>query len=250
MIVKLLFSLSVFGLFALFPLISEAVYIDPVSQEPIETWGYGCVLTPDPSEKDANTVYTLNIAFTNEFNSMYYTYWGRPARCDELQYHAEGSTSKQRLGNWLREVELERYSSHYYDGTVSTYDHKVWRLVNGKRQRIHDWLTMVAWGYLPEDNKSIYWPLTGHFYNAYPEIDSLQYNQGPYFEQVDEMWRNHTEDIDVPQRLLDELQEFGLGYYGHFLYRNPCDIGTYARGWNCNVFDFSFAYQNDQVWSN
>lgn len=230
------------------PLISQAVYLDPISHKPIKTDGSNCILTADMTQKSATTVYTLNISLTNEINSLYYTYFHRSARCEELQFYADHATPLTRVKSWLIQTELQRYQNHFYNGTVSTYDHKAWRLINGQRQRIYDWLTMVAWGYIPDDHISIPVDLTNQFYTAYPEIGPLVYNKGPYFQQINNMWKNQVQTSNLPARLQNEVVTMGFGYYGYFLYRNPCDIGTHARGWNCNVFNFSFAYQNASVW--
>ncbi len=46
-----------------------------------------CILVDTPSEADATHVYTLNPNFTRQMNTAYMRYFGRNARCDELQFH-------------------------------------------------------------------------------------------------------------------------------------------------------------------
>src|SRR5690606_14393741 len=145
----LLLSVSI----AVWPKTTLAVYVDPVTHEPIMT--NGCVLTPDPAQKNAHTVYTLNISLTQDIDRAYYEWWGRYARCDELQFHAEHNTPWARVNSWLSKTQIQRYKDHVYTGGLfkthaqGTFsDAKIWRIINGKRQRVYDWPTQMAWGFL------------------------------------------------------------------------------------------------------
>lgn len=235
----LIVSLSFLAGLTLVASTAQAVYADPVSRKPITTDGSNCVLTPDPAQKSATTVYTLNINLTNTINDHYLSYWHRSARCDELQWHADRGTSVNKLDRWLRKVEIQRLRNHEYEGLVySSGAH--WRLINGKRQKVPDWLTQMAWGYVTKDGFAIHSQTKKQFLEAYPEIKPLNYTEGPYFQQVDDMWRNGTRTANVPQDLNDELLQYGFGT-GYFLYRNVC--WYLIRGCDSG-YDWSFLYEN------
>lgn len=238
---KLLILLPLFLVAVLVaPKAADAVYIDSVTHEPITLdYGHNCTLTPNPSEKSSTIVYTLNIALTNRINYEYYKYWGRYARCDELQWHAEHNTEFNRLTRWLQQVQIQRYNNHEYDGLFRTDDirrgadpvYATWRLINGKRQRVYDWPTQIAWGYVWEDGRGVPNELIEYFYAAYPEIEPLQYSEGPYIEQFNDAWHNFNPNVDMPQRLLDEVIANGFNSNRYFFFRNPCDWGSHGCGY-------------------
>lgn len=222
------------------PKSTKAVYQNFGQTEPITAPGQNgnCVLTPDPNEKSDTVTYTLNVEKTVRISRLYKEIWDRYANCNELTWHAEHNTPIDRLTNWLFTVEKNRYLNHEYIGTVRTEGGKIWRLINGKRQRVYDWLTMVSWGYLSQDTHSIHKNLTNVFFAAYPEIEPLNYSDGPYHSQVQEMWLEGNREANVPQKLLQELlfKGFSMEY---FILRNPFSKHS-ESDYDSKVFDFGW----------
>ncbi|MFA6198280.1 MAG: hypothetical protein WC734_03965 [Patescibacteria group bacterium] len=230
---------------------SQAVYTDPITREPISLYFSKCVLTPDPAQKNATTVYTLNIDMARKIESAYLEWWNRAPRCDEVQYHIEHNTTIIKLSSWLSKVEIQRFKDHTYDGLVKTHaqgtygDAKTWRLINGKRQRVYDWPTQMAWGFVSADLKPINIQLSNEFFAAYPEIAPLKYSDGPYKTQVDTVWKTGATDINAPARLKTELIKFGVEY-GFFKYRDACS--QFMRG--CGTgYDYTFLYTNPCIYN-
>lgn len=207
-----------------------------------------CWLVDQRSEADSTHVYTLNHAHTIELNMLYYENWRRNARCDELQFHVDHNTSKERLDLWLKEVAWGWYQNigvtHFNHQTVSTSRHEWFYIDESGAHKILDWPTQMSWGMLLGDRISIPTSHTEAFYDYVTIGAPLSYTEGTYFSEVQEIWDGGIvveSSETIPQVLLDEINDLGFGAYGLFLYKYPVQIGTFARGGYAKLLDFNYA---------
>ncbi|XOU94191.1 MAG: hypothetical protein ACNFW9_05095 [Candidatus Kerfeldbacteria bacterium] len=194
-----------------------------------------CTLIDTLAEADSTHVYTLNPDHTSDLNSRYVSYWSRNARCDELQFHVDHSTSISRLNLWLDGVSkgwLDNIgSTHYNNQTVSTLNHEWFFIENGVARRIPDVLTGWSWGFLVEDRLSIY--QTQYFYDNVTIGAPVDFNEGQYAEKIHSIWKDDDSDFSfLPARLAEQIQYYydstGITESGNLFER--CNYGTTTPG--------------------
>jgi hypothetical protein len=210
-----------------------------------------CTMVNTEAEKSVTTVYTLNPDHTRSLAYQYRNVWHREARCDELQFHVDHNTTINCLRLWLIEVEKERYrnmgTSIYNGQTMSTPRYDWFLIKDGKRYHIPDLPTAYAWGLLVQDRISVSSFLTDYFYEHVEDGGALNYTDGQYFEQIDDVWRNlNFSQSTFPTRLQEELEtQFSQNA---FTYINPCSIDLYIRGAYCKLLDFGWTSQNSETY--
>ncbi len=238
---------------------SAGTYLSPYA--PYED-GYkagDCTMVTTRGEADATHVYTLNPSNTVNLNLSYLYYWGRNARCDELQFHVDHNTSIARLNSWLKSVVVDWFknigTTHYNNQTVSTtwsnghgYE---WFLVrDGAIHRIPDWLTALSWGLLMNDRLSIPVGVHEEFYDNAPLGAPVSFNDGPYATKIRSIWQNGDRDFStLPASLATEINSFlsgGGGRSGNWGVFTSC---SYQFSWSSDPYgvllDWSWMLRND-----
>lgn len=170
-----------------------------------------CTLVNTRSEADASHVYTLNPDHTIKLNDAYYAVWSRNARCDELQFHVDHSTSLLRLTQWLA-AEARSWSenirgSHLNNQTVSTPRREWFFIQNGVARRIPDILTGWSSGLLVGDRYSIY---DGDYFYAHVTIGSpLRFSEGRYADEIHGIWKEGNNDFSMfPTKLASQIDYY------------------------------------------
>lgn len=172
-----------------------------------------CTLVSTKAEADATHVYTLNPDNTYRINTAYLNYWGRNARCDELQFHVDHNTTLSRLGSWLKSVAIGWYknigTTHFNNQTISTTRHEWFLVQNGVVRRIPDWLTGLSFGLLINDRLDIPYTLANDFYSLIKLGSPLNFNEGAYATKIRAIWKNgDTNYSTLPSKMVDEINYF------------------------------------------
>ncbi|MDD5342466.1 MAG: hypothetical protein PHI73_03985 [Patescibacteria group bacterium] len=208
----------------------------------------GCIMVNLRSEADATHVYTLNPDNTYYLNYEYRQRWSRNARCDELQFHVDHNTTRERLVSWLNSVASDWYknigSSHFKNQTVSTTKNEWFYIDSAGAHRIPDWLTSLSWGLLIQDKLTIEATMTGLFYKNVTIAPPLQFNDGQYASKITAIWKNGDRDFStLPVRLADVLEGYTYGYPKIFTScPSPCGSPTDR---NCgSLLDWRWTYSN------
>lgn len=222
-----------------------------------------CVMVNTRAEaKRGNAVYTLNPDHTIKLNQAYLSFWGRNARCDELQFHVDRNMKIAKLSSWLNKRAVAWYrdlkNSPYEGRTVST-SRREWFLVqNGQLRHIPDWLTAMSWGLRIPARASIPSRMTDIFYESATVGEPLQYSAGPYWSAIEERRRNGTAlPATVPQPVRDEVQAFAqnavfgnIFFLQRYVPRSADDAYAKLLDWSWVAenpeADFTIAFIGDQ----
>lgn len=191
----------------------------------------GCTLVTTPAEADSSNVYTLNPDHTILLNNSYFTYWGRNARCDELQFHIDHSTPISRLNSWLNGIALGWYqdigSTHYANQTVSTSTHEWFFIKDGVARRIPDLLTAWSWGLLLGDRLSIPAAHTTAFYNSVTIGAPVDFSGGQYYKKINSIWLEGDRDYStLPESMSTIIDKFVESKWAG---SDPTDGGIFGR---------------------
>ncbi|MCH7492617.1 hypothetical protein IID19_03445 [Patescibacteria group bacterium] len=190
----------------------------------------GCTLVTTPAEADSSNVYTLNPDHTILLNNSYFTYWGRNARCDELQFHVDHSTSISRLNSWLKSVVRGWFSdignTHYANQTVSTLNHEWFFIKEGVARRIPDILTSWSWGLLVGDRISIPRAVQADFYELVTIGAPMEFSGGQYSEKINSIWMDGNRDYSsLPESMSTIIDKFVESKFAG----SPTDGGIFER---------------------
>ncbi|PIY95913.1 MAG: hypothetical protein COY66_05650 [Candidatus Kerfeldbacteria bacterium CG_4_10_14_0_8_um_filter_42_10] len=216
-----------------------------------------CTLINTIAEKDATHIYTLNPGFTVQLNSAYINYWNRNARCDELQFHVDHNTSLTTLNNWLGQIAVSWYknisATHLNHQTISTSRHEWFYIDENGVHRIPDILTAWSFGLLLDDRFSVNPSLTDAFYNNVTIGTPLNFNNGQYKTQINNIWKNNASitDSGLPATLITNLNYLDAYHYiGHPFGYNGVFDNCQLDGWNLesrvyeNLLDWSWMLRN------
>ncbi|MFC1687268.1 hypothetical protein ACFL0L_01720 [Patescibacteria group bacterium] len=207
------YLVSLVAIIAVFAFINTAhagnYYYGSDGQTPLKAGD--CKLVKTESEASEIYVYTLNPDYTILLNQSYFDHWQRNARCDELQFHVDHNTTRTRLRVWLRDIAYGWYSdigaSHLKNQTVSTGDYEWFFIQNGTIRRIPDILTAWSWGLLINDRITIPREHTDDFYNLTTLGAPLNFNDGQYVDDINDIWNDGNRDYSsLPSRLADDIQ--------------------------------------------
>jgi len=206
----ILASLIVASLFVVRPA-EASVWKDPSNLTKDYKAG-NCTLVSTRAEANASRVYTLNPDFVvRSLNASYVEYWNRNAGCNELQFHVDHNTSRTRLRQWLGSVSVGWFknigTTHYRGKTVSTLRDEWFFIDTQGAHRIPDWLTSMSWGLLIEDRIELPAVLTAAFYDNVPIATPLNFSNGPYADEMHDIWKENETDYSIlPTRLAEEME--------------------------------------------
>lgn len=210
-----------------------------------------CILTNNPAEANASHVYTLNPDFTLLLNQSYLDFWGRNAGCNELQFHVNHNTPLPRLKQWLRDTArgwFEHMGTTHYEGqTLSTSRHEFFLVKNGVLHRVPDWLTALSWGLLISDRYSIGGAVTDVFYQTATFGAPLQYTQGKYVAEVEQMWKHRIYNYTrLPTRLSNEIKQFTEGRNTGSIFLDDSFAARYSSDPYAQLYDWDWMTNNPQ----
>lgn len=197
--------------------VKASAWMDP--SDPSQPYLAGnCSMRNVRSEALSGGVYTLNPDYTFQLNQAYLEYWNRNARCDELQFHVDHNTTRERLKTWLGSVAstwfLNPGASPYLGQTVSTSRHEWYLITLFGAHRIYDWPTALSHGLLVGDRMSISPALTDSFYANMNFLPPLHFGEGQYADKINDIWKNGDRDYSsLPARLADNIEFFVDGQY-------------------------------------
>lgn len=209
---KYFISILVVGILLLLaPITKAGTYPSSDGVNPIKL--DGCTLVNNQEEADSTHVYTLNPDNTIKIAEAYLKYWGRPARCSELQFHVDHNTPISRLNSWLNSVVISWYknigSTHFEGKTVSTSNYEWFLIKGGVAHRIPDVLTGWSWGLLVDDRLSIPYQNTTAFYDSITIGPPLNFSDGQYTDKIHEIWKNkYRVYSSLPSRMADTIEKF------------------------------------------
>lgn len=239
-----------FGLLALFPAAVQAgTYLDGQGN-PLTVGFNDCIMVDTMAEADTTHIYTLNPDNTNNLDLYYNRYWGRSARCDELQFHIDHNTPIYRLRDWLNGVANSWYqnigATHYNHQTVSTARHEWFYIDENGAHRIPDWLTAMSWGLLIKDRLSIPIDVTDLFYNNVTFTAPMQFNDGQFADEIYSLWKENNPDYStLPKTMQTEIDGFIDGSSSMFdagIFRD-CSL-AWPRGAYQDLLDWRWMLSN------
>lgn len=184
-----------------------------------------CTLVNDKSQENATQVYTLNPTYVSNIDAIYYTYFRRDARCEELQFHIDHNNPVRKVEKWLIKTVTNRMKSGYYNGnTVATKSRGEWFWVdNNVAHRIPDWLTGLSNGFLRSDRILLTLKLSDLFLHNVAIGAPVAFGDGAYADKITSIWKNGDRDYtSLPQRLAEEisLYETRAGVFTRCVYRS------------------------------
>jgi len=158
-------------------------------------------------------------------DNSYMQIWHRHARCDEVRFHLDHGTSREKLEAWLQQVKVQKLGEAYGNNTFiapSTgnlnNDATWWLDTSGVAHRVYDWPSMMSWGLLLEDTYSMPAEELGFWNRVVPKGSIMDYTTGPYYEQVQNYWDDSTYVPIVPQAIKDDLYANGHTHWGFLKY--------------------------------